>query len=72
MPKYMKEGTRVEWTYEHKLNRNSSTYITKKGTVQEITGKVKNKRYVSGSHAKVLFDGNKNPSCVPVNELKTI
>jgi CDGSH-type Zn-finger protein len=68
----MKKGSTVEWTYKHHLNSKSFIYITKTGIIQEITGKVKNIRYVSGSHAKVLFKGNKHPSIVPIKELKLI
>jgi hypothetical protein len=69
---HLKSGATVEWTYKHHLNRKSFTYITKTGIVQEITGKVKSVRYVSGSHAKVLFKGNKHASIVPIKELKLI
>lgn len=41
----------------------------KSGVFMEVTGKKKNARYVSGTHAKVLFDGNKRPSVVPIAEL---
>jgi len=67
--KTFKEGVRVSWTYKHFINRKSFTYITKTGTILEIAGKVKNVRYVSGTHAKVQFDGNKYPSIVPIKEL---
>jgi len=65
----MKEGDIVEWTYKHWLNRKSYTLITKRGVIKEITGKVKNKRYVSRPYEKVHFDGNKHPSIVPLKEL---
>lgn len=68
----IKSGDKVEWAYKHHLNSKSFTYITKTGIVQEITGNIKNVRYVSGSHAKVLFKGNKHPSIVPIKELKLI
>jgi CDGSH-type Zn-finger protein len=68
----MQRGSTVEWTYKHHLNSRSFIYITKTGIIHEITGKVKNIRYVSGTHAKVLFKGNKHASTVPINELKLI
>lgn len=71
-PKAMKEGDRIKWTYKHWLNRKSFTWITKKGVVLEITGKKKNVRYVSGTHAKVHFEGNKHPSIIPIKELERI
>lgn len=68
----MKEGSRVRWTYKHSLNRKSFTYVTKEGVLLEITGAVKNERYVSGTHAKVHFDGNKHPSKVLLKELELV
>lgn len=68
--KSFKKGDRVVWTYRHWLNSKSSTLLQKDGTFIETTGKKKNKRYVSGTHAKVHFDGNKHPSVVPIKELK--
>ena len=65
----MKPGDTVAWTYKHWLNRKSCTTITKTGTILEITGKVKNKRYVSGTHAKVHFKGNKHPCIKLLKEL---
>lgn len=65
----MQPGDRVLWSYKHHLNSRSVTIITKAGTLLEITGKKKSKRYVSGTHAKVHFDGNKHPSTVPIKEL---
>ena len=68
----MKAGDRVKWTYKHQLNSKSFTWITKEGTLLEITGSVKNKCYVSGNYAKVHFNGNKYPSKVQIEELKLI
>lgn len=65
----MKSGDLVQWTYKHWLNRKSYTTITKTGTILKITGKVKNKRYVSGTHAKVHFKGNKHPCIKPLKGL---
>ena len=67
--KSLKPGDRVRWTYKHHLNRYAHTYITKIGLVLEITGAVKNVRYVSGTHAKVQFEGNKHPSIVRITKL---
>ena len=67
-----KENDRVVWGYWHHLNSKSKTWIEKKGTVLEITGAVKSVRYVSGTHLKVLFDGNKTVSIVPVKDVKLI
>ncbi|MCP4393545.1 MAG: hypothetical protein GY804_04670 [Alphaproteobacteria bacterium] len=68
----MQIGMIVKWTYRHALRSGVYTYITKIGKIKEITGKVKNKRYVSGTHAKVHFMGNKTISKVPINELLII
>ena len=68
----MEAGDRVNWTYEHHLNRYSSVYITKEGTLIKFTGETKSVRYVSGKFALVHFDGNKHPSKVLVSELKKI
>lgn len=65
----IKPGDNVKWTYKHYLNSKSFTYITKKGIVVDVTGAVKNVRYVSGSVAIVQFEGNKTKSKVPVDEL---
>ena len=64
----LKSGYIINWTYKHNLNSKSFVYITKKGRVLEITGKVKNKRYVSGCMIKVQFEGNKHPSTIPIDE----
>ena len=69
---WKKPGQRVAWQYTHHLNSKSTTEIVKYGTIVEITGKIKNKRYVSGSHAKIKFDTNKNPCIKPLSELKPI
>lgn len=66
----IKEGVRVVWKYTHHLNSKSKVIRYKYGVVLEITGKVKNTRYVSGTHCKVHFDGNKHPSTVPIKELE--
>lgn len=68
----MKAGDTVKWTYRHHLNSKSSFLNSKEGILIEITGKIKNKRYVSGSYAKVHFEGNKHPSIVPIKELEVI
>lgn len=68
----IKSGSRIEWWYDHHLNSKSITRRRKTGTVLEVSGRVKNVRYVSGSHIKVLFDGNKHPSCVPKKECMEI
>ncbi len=68
----MKQGDKVEWTYKHHLNSRSYTLITKTGILIEITGKIKNTKYVSGTHAKVKFNGNKGVSVVPIKDLKPI
>lgn len=68
----MKPGDIVRWTYRHHLNSRSSILRSKEGVLIGITGKVKNKRYVSGSHAKVHFKGNKHPSIVPIKEIELV
>lgn len=68
----IKAGTRVQWSYIHSLNSKSKVRRYKSGTVIAITGKVKNVRYVSGTHVKVHFDGNKHPSTVPIKEVVEI
>lgn len=68
----MKKGDRVQWQYTHHLNSRSSVERIKVGTIIELTGDVKNVRHVSGSRAKVLFDGNKHPSKVPIKDLQPI
>lgn len=68
MKKFFKKGDRVQWTYKHWLNSKQFTYITKVGTVIEMTS-FKKKRFVSGGGVKVLFDGNKHPS---IKEVSTI
>lgn len=65
----IKAGDRIQWTYRHHLNSRSSVMITKSGVFKEVSGKLKNKRYVSGSVAVVHFDGNKHPSRVPYSEI---
>ena len=64
-----KEGDKIKWQYTHWLNSISSTEIVKTGVFIEITGAIKKTRYVSGTHAKVLFDGNKTPSIVPLSDI---
>lgn len=66
----MNIGDRVTWTYKHSLNRKSKTYITKIGVIVGFTGAIKKQRYVSGSVAIVLFDGNKHTSKVLLKELE--
>lgn len=61
MKHIFKVGDKVKWIYKHNI---------KKGVVIGITGKVKVVRYVSGSVAIVQFEGNKNPSKIPVDQLK--
>ncbi len=73
----MKIGDRVKWTYEHHLNRNSSTMITKKGVIKRFVGYDGNPTMndiapFTNDIVCVQFEGNKNPSRVPYGELKTI
>lgn len=65
----MKNGDRIQWTYEHHLNSRSSVMRTKVGVLIGTTGSVKNDRYVSGSIAIVHFDGNKGVSKVPYKDI---
>jgi hypothetical protein len=65
----MKAGDKVSWKYTHHLNSRATVEIVKTGVILEITGEKKNFQYVSGTHAKVLFKGNKYPSKVPISEL---
>lgn len=66
--KFFKKGERVKWTYKHWLNSNQFTYITKVGTVINMTG-IQKKRYISGAGVNVLFDGNKHPCIKPVKDV---
>mgnify|MGYP001295633728 CR=1 FL=1 len=73
-----KKGDKIEWTYEHSLNRKSKTHITKTGIFIRVLDMRKLSRarripqYNSeiSSYAIVHFDGNKNPSKVLINELR--
>lgn len=69
MKKWFNKGDRVMWSYQHSLNSKSKTTITKYGTVIEMTGGVKNVRYVCGSYVVIQFDGNKHPSKKPISEV---
>lgn len=55
------KGDKIEWTYEHWLNSKSYTHITKVGIFIKVRK--------SGTHAKVHFEGNKNSSIIPLNEI---
>ena len=68
-----KKGDRIIWTYQHHLNSKSVTIRVKHGTlIREIVAK----RHDTGmswpeiNYALVHFDGNKNLSRVPINELE--
>ena len=69
----MKIGDRVEWTYEHHLNRNSSTFITKKGTIKRFIGwgnENPKMKPLDDDVVLVHFEGNKHPSRRLYGELK--
>ncbi len=61
-----KRGDLVQWSYTHNLNKNSSIRITKVGVfIRNVCHEVG-----AGQDVVVHFNGNKNPSKVPLKELR--
>ena len=63
-----REDQRVRWTYTHHMGR-SHTPITKRGVFIRLIDHPLGRGYRGKQMALVLFDGNKNPSRIPLMEL---
>lgn len=63
-------NARISWSYEHYLNLRSKTWITKEGIlIKKIKHRADKTTLGFRQMALVKFDGNKNASRIPFNEL---
>lgn len=63
----MKENTRIKWSYDHHLNSNSISRKTKYGYFIAYPVMRRGEKL-----AAVQFDGNKNPSYIPIIEMRVV
>lgn len=67
-----RRGDKITWTYEHSLNSRSKTLITKTGLFRSKCRHtaIHWRKSYAVQMAWVDFDGNKNRSRVPLDELR--
>lgn len=65
-----KVGDRIKWQYNHHLNSKSYFVNVKTGVFIRIIKHREHWKHHCCDIAVVKFDGNKNPSRVPLDELR--
>ena len=68
----LKIGDKVEYSYNHHLNRKSTTTVTKTGIIKYFVGYGKDynpNNLFGDDKALVHFKGNKNPTRIEIKKL---